>query len=60
MKSYSLDQWLALHSFSRPFWYKLVGRGEAPRSFRVGRCVRITEEANTEWLKTREAEAIAA
>lgn len=55
MKSYSLDQWLALHSLSRPFWYKLVNRGEAPRAFRVGRCVRISEEANAEWLKAREA-----
>jgi predicted DNA-binding transcriptional regulator AlpA len=45
MKSYSLDQWLALHSLSRPFWYKLVDRGEAPRAFRIGRCVRISEEA---------------
>jgi excisionase family DNA binding protein len=60
MKSYSLDQWLALHSLSRPFWYRLVTRGEAPRAFRVGRCVRISEEANNEWLKAREAEAIAA
>jgi predicted DNA-binding transcriptional regulator AlpA len=55
MKSYSLEQWLALHSLSRPFWYKLVERGEAPRSFRIGRCVRISEEANTEWLRAREA-----
>lgn len=60
MKSFSLDQWLNLHSLSRPFWYKLVNRGEAPRTFRIGRCVRISEEANTEWLKTREAKAVAA
>jgi predicted DNA-binding transcriptional regulator AlpA len=60
MKSYSLDQWLSLHSLSRPFWYVLKQRGEAPRTFRIGRCVRISDEANTEWLKAREAESIAA
>lgn len=60
MKSFSLEQWLALHSLSRPFWYRLIERKMAPRTFRVGRCVRISEEANNEWLKAREAESVAA
>ena len=59
MKSYSLDQRLELHSLSRPFWYQLVKRGEAPHFFRVGRNVRITEQANLEWLRARGAKAAA-
>jgi hypothetical protein len=57
VKTYTLEQWLNLRNFSRPFWYVLKKRGEAPRHFQVGRCVRITEEADVEWLKARQAVA---
>jgi predicted DNA-binding transcriptional regulator AlpA len=60
MKTYPLDQWLQLRDFSRPFWYVLKKRGEAPRHFNVGRRVFVTEEADAEWLKAREAESVAA
>lgn len=60
MKTYTLEQWLTLRNFSRPFWYVLKKRGDAPRHFQVGRLVRITEEADVEWLKAREAESVAA
>ncbi|MCK1311603.1 transcriptional regulator [Bradyrhizobium sp. 45] len=55
MRSFSIDEWCQLHRFSRPFFYKLRGQGQAPRTYNVGRIVRITEEANTEWLRAREA-----
>jgi hypothetical protein len=60
MKTYSLDQWLKMRNLSRPFWYVLKKRGEAPRHFNVGRLVHITDEADAEWLKAREAESVAA
>jgi predicted DNA-binding transcriptional regulator AlpA len=57
MKSYSIDQWCALHSLSRPYFYKLVNQGKAPESFKVGRISRITEEANLAWIAARKAES---
>jgi predicted DNA-binding transcriptional regulator AlpA len=55
MKSYSLDAWCEMHGFSRAYFYLLDRRGHAPRSFKVGRCRRISEEANNEWIAAREA-----
>ncbi|WP_426608994.1 helix-turn-helix transcriptional regulator [Bradyrhizobium sp. McL0616] len=55
MRSYSIDQWCELHGLSRPFFYKLQKQGEAPKTFPVGRCVRISEEANAAWVTAREA-----
>lgn len=55
MRSYSILEWCELHGLSRPFFYKLAKQGEAPKTFNIGRCVRITEQANREWLAAREA-----
>jgi excisionase family DNA binding protein len=55
MKSYSIDEWCAMHRLSRSYFYVLVRRGEAPASFKIGRCTRISEAANSAWLKAREA-----
>jgi predicted DNA-binding transcriptional regulator AlpA len=55
MRSYSIDDWCKLHGLSRAFFYKLASQGEAPETFKVGRCTRITEEANAAWLRAREA-----
>jgi predicted DNA-binding transcriptional regulator AlpA len=56
MKSYSVKEWAALHGFTREHFYTLKERGQAPRFYKVGTIVRITEEANREWIATREAE----
>lgn len=55
MRSFSIDQWCALHGFSRAFFYKLAKKGQAPKSFKVGTSTRISEAANNEWLAAREA-----
>lgn len=55
MMSYSIDEWCKMHGLSRSFFYALQARGEAPKSFKVGRCTRISEDANRYWLAEREA-----
>jgi predicted DNA-binding transcriptional regulator AlpA len=55
MKTFSIDEWCALHGFSRAFFYLLAKRGEGPRSFKIGRCHRISQTANDEWIAEREA-----
>jgi predicted DNA-binding transcriptional regulator AlpA len=60
MKSYSVAEWCALHGFSRSFFYKLNAAGQAPRYFKAGAAVRITEAAAAEWIAAREAAAVAA
>jgi predicted DNA-binding transcriptional regulator AlpA len=59
MKTYSLEDWLKLHNISRAYWYKLVSKGMAPKTFKVMSRIRITEEANNEWLAARIAESAA-
>jgi hypothetical protein len=56
MKSYTVREWAGLHGFTREYFYTLKERGKAPRFYRSGVCIRITEEANAEWLAAREAE----
>lgn len=55
MRSYSVADWCRLHNFSVAFFYKLEAKGEAPGTFKVGRCKRISEDANREWISAREA-----
>jgi len=57
MISMTIQQWCDLHRFSRGEFYRLKKLGIAPRTFNVGRCVRITESANAEWLQARENES---
>ena len=54
MQSFSVDEWCQLHGFSRAFFYKLATQGEAPKTFKVGRCTRISEAAAAEWVSARE------
>jgi predicted DNA-binding transcriptional regulator AlpA len=54
--SLTIDQWCDVHGFSRGMFYRLKQIGQAPRIFRVGRAVRITEAADAEWLAEREVE----
>jgi predicted DNA-binding transcriptional regulator AlpA len=55
MKSYSIDDWCKLHGISRSYFYKLQNQGQAPTIYKIGRCTRISEAANNEWVKAREA-----
>jgi predicted DNA-binding transcriptional regulator AlpA len=55
MRSFSIEQWCEMHGFCRAMFYKLASANVAPRTFKVGRSVRISDEANTEWLRAREA-----
>lgn len=45
---------------SRATYYRLRARGEGPRETRIGKLVRITEQAEREWIAAREAAPIAA
>jgi excisionase family DNA binding protein len=40
---------------SRSTYYNLVAAGEAPREYRVGKLVRISQEAEHDWVRQREA-----
>src|SRR5258708_14097978 len=57
MRSFSIDDWCALHGFSRSFFYKLTSQGASPKTFKIGRCFRISEAAAAEWVAAREAVA---
>lgn len=57
MRSFSIDEWCQLHGFSRSFFYKLTSQGEGPKTFKIGRCLRISEAAASEWVTAREAVA---
>jgi hypothetical protein len=56
---YTLSDWLKKRNFSRSFFYVLRAQGKAPRHYYAGKVVRITPEADAEWLKAREAESAA-
>jgi hypothetical protein len=57
MRSFSIDDWCKLHGLSRAFFYKLASQGRAPDTFKVGRCTRITEQANAAWIAARQADS---
>ncbi len=50
MRSFSINQWCAMHGVSRSMFYKLQTLGKAPETFRVGSVQRISEEANRAWI----------
>ena len=55
MKSQTVDDFCTSHGISRGLSYQLVKRGEAPKTFKIGRCTRISEAAALEWIATRES-----
>jgi predicted DNA-binding transcriptional regulator AlpA len=57
MGSKSIQDWATSHGLSRSFFYVLKKRGHAPKTFRVGAAVRISDEADTAWIKAREFES---
>ncbi|MCK1691617.1 transcriptional regulator [Bradyrhizobium sp. 145] len=57
MISYTIDEFCNRHKFSRSTYYKLQRVGKGPRTMPVLDCVRISEEAEREWIAAREAES---
>ena len=55
--SFAIEQWCQRHNLSRSTYYKLKAVKKAPRTMEVLGCVRISEDADREWVKAREAEA---
>ncbi len=55
MHSQTVDEFCHSHGISRAFFYKLAAQGESPRTFTIGRCRRISDEAAREWVAKREA-----
>ena len=58
--SYSIETWCKRHDVSRSTYYKLKAANKAPRTMEVLGCVRISEDADREWVAAREAEASSA
>jgi hypothetical protein len=54
--SFTISEWCDLHDLSRGTYYKLRRVGKAPKCFNIGTAVRITPEADAEWVAAREAE----
>ena len=52
----SINGFCLRQRISRSSYYNLVAEGTGPREYRVGKLVRISEEAEAEWVRQREAE----
>ncbi|MCJ2021188.1 helix-turn-helix domain-containing protein [Methylobacterium sp. E-065] len=59
MQVWTIAEWCALRKISRPTFYNLIKRGTAPRTMRIGRAVRISEDADLEWVRACEAPSAA-
>jgi predicted DNA-binding transcriptional regulator AlpA len=63
MESQTVDDFCTAHGISRGLFYNMSRRGEGPRTFKIGRCRRISQAAALEWIAAQEAaagEAVAA
>jgi hypothetical protein len=56
-KSRTVREFCARNNVSISMFYKLRGLGKAPRLFYIGASPRITDAAEEEWQRDREAEA---
>ncbi len=57
MQSLTIEEWCKRHGLCRSTFYNLQKAGKAPRLMKVGAVVRISEEADRDWVHAREAEA---
>lgn len=57
MQSFTIDDFCQQQKVSRAYFYLLQKAGKAPRSYKLGRITRISEEAIREWVAARESEA---
>jgi hypothetical protein len=55
--SFTIPQWCRKHHISRAHYYRLKKRRKAPRTMEADGLVRITPEADRDWMLEREAEA---
>jgi hypothetical protein len=53
--SYTINQWCEWRQISRAMFYKLEAQGLAPRTHNAGKKRLISEEADADWLRQREA-----
>jgi hypothetical protein len=58
MSSKTIQEWCDSHRYSRSFFYVLEKAGKSPLTFKVGTTRRISEEADAQWVKDREAESV--
>ena len=56
--SFSIEQWCQRHNVSRSTYYKLLKAGKSPKTMKVLDCIRISEDADRQWVRDREAEAV--
>jgi predicted DNA-binding transcriptional regulator AlpA len=54
-RSLTIDEWCSNRRMSRSTLYAMWRRGEGPKFYRAGRAIRISDEADREWV--REAQA---
>jgi len=55
--SFTLAQWCAFRKISRSTYYNLAKVGKAPRIMLLGKKITITEKADADWCRDREAES---
>jgi excisionase family DNA binding protein len=60
MVSLTIDQFCTAQKISRAYYYILAREGKAPRSYKLGKTTRISEDAVREWIAAREAETAVA
>lgn len=53
MGSLTIQEFCQMHRISRGGFYLLKKEGEAPETFKIGKHVRISEEAARNWLAKR-------
>jgi hypothetical protein len=60
MRSFSIKTFCERQDIGRTHYYALEKAGKGPRWFWAGKCRRISEQAESEWIAAREAETRAA
>jgi predicted DNA-binding transcriptional regulator AlpA len=60
MESQTVDDFCTSHGISRGLFYNMSRRGEGPKTFKIGRCRRISRAAAEEWIAAQEAACVAA
>jgi predicted DNA-binding transcriptional regulator AlpA len=57
MTSFTIQEFCDAQKISRGYYYILAKEGRTPRSFKLGKITRISEDAIREWVAAREAES---
>jgi predicted DNA-binding transcriptional regulator AlpA len=59
-RAFSVDEWCELRRISKPLFYKLLGQGKAPATYRAGARRFVSDEADRAWQAAMEAKEAAA